>query len=90
MDGNMERKDAVRAAAEKPEASSSGLKEGMEKGMEKDKDTADSSMSSKKPEKDGKKDFVKKSWKEVAAERREQLKAITGVHGKRCPVQKGA
>ena len=77
MDGNMERKDAVRAAAEKPEASSSGLKEGMEKGMEKDKDTADSSMSSKKPEKDGKKDFVKKSWKEVAAERREQLKAIT-------------
>ena len=53
MDGNMERKDAVRAAAEKPEASSSGLKEGMEKGMEKekDKDTADSSRSSKKPEK---------------------------------------
>lgn len=37
MDGNMERKDAVRAAAEKPEASSSGLKEGMEKGMEKRK-----------------------------------------------------
>ena len=69
----MERKDAVGAAAEKPEALASGLKEGMEK----DKDTADSSRSSKKPEKDGKKDFVKKSWKEVATERREQLKAIT-------------
>ena len=81
MDGNMERKDAVGAATEKPEAPASGVKEGVEKGMEKEKDkdtdTADSSRSSEKPEKGGKKDFVKKSWKEVAAERREQLKAIT-------------
>lgn len=67
MDGNMEKKAAVKDAAVKPEAAAAGM----------DKDTAYSSRSSEKPEKGQKKDFVKKSWKEVAAERREQLKAIT-------------
>lgn len=75
MDENMERKDAVREGIRDAVWTQEAAASGVEKSME--KDTADSSRSSEKPEKGGKKEFVKKSWKEVAAERREQLKAIT-------------